>query len=169
MTSEAKTGSPWCALLFYGSTEVQIFVDFIFLWTEAPFDKLGTSVYNELPSRYVIYIKRQHTLIFGGWLTHERSLHGRKAKLGVSPIPDGCLSRSTKPIPSNPSARGHYNSMSKLCKASIEVYFNKKIGPLALTWYFTWCMFPKCWTTPEGSQGQSEAILGLNLTGRRRL
>ena len=66
MTFEAKTGSPWWARLFYGSTEVQIFVDFIFLWTEAPFDKIGTSVYNEVSSRYAIYIKRQLTLIFGG-------------------------------------------------------------------------------------------------------
>ena len=66
MTSEAKTGSPWRALLFYGSTEVPIFVDFIFLWTEAPFDKLGTSSYMDLSPGYGIYIWRQNVLIFEG-------------------------------------------------------------------------------------------------------
>ena len=66
MTFEAKTGSPWCALLFYDSTEVQIFVDFIFLWTETPFDKLGTSSYMDLLPKYGIYIWRQTVLTFGG-------------------------------------------------------------------------------------------------------
>ena len=66
MTFEAKIGSPWCALLFYGSTEVPIFVDFLFLWTEAPFDELESSVYNELSSWYVKYICGQTELIFEG-------------------------------------------------------------------------------------------------------
>jgi hypothetical protein len=66
MTFEAKTGSPWCVLLFYGSTEEQIFVDFIFLWTEAPFDKLGPSSYMDLLPKYGIYTWRQTALTFEG-------------------------------------------------------------------------------------------------------
>ena len=66
MTFEAKTGSPWCAMLFYGSTEVQNFVDFIFLWTEAPFDKLGTSSYKDPSPMYGIYIYGHNALIFKG-------------------------------------------------------------------------------------------------------
>ena len=130
----SKAGSLLTCSLFYGSTEVPIFV---YLVDGGLFRLVRELKLHQALSK-VCYMHKESTFTYLCCLIDAlKVFRCRRATLSVSPTSDGWLSRYTTLILSNPRAICHYCRISKLLQAWIEDSFCKKRGHSALTWCMT--------------------------------